>query len=203
MAENWPAPDELRDLLSEGESETLEFKVSCPPASQLARLISSMANTLGGKLVLGVQEGGEILGVRSPASAERQLQEASHRMTPSLKLGVQRIAVGTRTVLLVTIPKAGVLTLADGVAYERVNDRSTAISAAGVRRVLYSNRLPEEVIQELSARVAALNKTILKQGRWSARFFDWVAGGIVGAAISLLMVDLPRLITFVRSLGDR
>ena len=54
-------PDDLRILIQEGEGTTLEFKESL--SSSFARELVALANTIGGKILLGVRDDGTVIGV--------------------------------------------------------------------------------------------------------------------------------------------
>jgi ATP-dependent DNA helicase RecG len=53
----------LKDLLTEGESETVEFKPSLSQMDKITESISAFSNTKGGTVVIGVSDKGEVLGV--------------------------------------------------------------------------------------------------------------------------------------------
>jgi GTPase len=53
----------LSELISQGESETLEFKQKLPPESIISRILAAFANTKGGTLVIGVRDQGELIGL--------------------------------------------------------------------------------------------------------------------------------------------
>ncbi len=61
-------PKELKELVSEGESATLEFKRKATSHEKLAREIAALVNSRGGYLLLGVDDDGSIVGVRSEKS---------------------------------------------------------------------------------------------------------------------------------------
>ena len=50
--------------IQSGESKTLEFKLQLPKADQLAKTLIAFANTSGGKLILGVDDQRQIIGVQ-------------------------------------------------------------------------------------------------------------------------------------------
>lgn len=54
-------PDDLDILVQEGEGTTLEFKEGL--SSSFARELVAMANTIGGKILLGVGDDGTVVGV--------------------------------------------------------------------------------------------------------------------------------------------
>ena len=53
----------LKDLLKEGESETVEFKPSLSQMDKITESISAFSNTKGGTVVIGVSDRGKVLGV--------------------------------------------------------------------------------------------------------------------------------------------
>ena len=53
----------ILEILSKGESQSVEFKSQLPNTTILARLISSFANTEGGIIFIGVSDKGEIIGL--------------------------------------------------------------------------------------------------------------------------------------------
>ncbi len=55
----------VREMVAEGEHERQDFKYAISDARKIARSISAFANRLGGRLLIGVKDNGEIAGVRS------------------------------------------------------------------------------------------------------------------------------------------
>jgi len=60
--------NELVNLISNGESSTLEFKRKSTTPEKLAKEIVAMANTKGGYLLVGVDDNGKIYGIESEKS---------------------------------------------------------------------------------------------------------------------------------------
>jgi len=50
--------------IQQGESKTLEFKQQPPKGEQLAKTLVAFANTSGGKLIIGVDDERQILGIK-------------------------------------------------------------------------------------------------------------------------------------------
>lgn len=61
-------PQELIELISEGESSKVEFKRKTSTVAKIAKEISAFANTKGGFLIIGVDDDGSIVGVHSEKS---------------------------------------------------------------------------------------------------------------------------------------
>ena len=55
----------VKNLISEGEHQTLDFKFEVSNAMKIARSLVAFANTDGGRLLVGVKDNGVIAGVRS------------------------------------------------------------------------------------------------------------------------------------------
>ncbi len=56
---------QLREIISEGESSTVEFKRKCASPQKIARELIAFANSSGGVLLVGVDDDGSIVGVKS------------------------------------------------------------------------------------------------------------------------------------------
>ncbi len=69
-------PKELLELISKGESSTLEFKRKISSFEKIAKEIAAFANTIGGYLLIGVDDNGYIVGVRSEKSIQEQIETA-------------------------------------------------------------------------------------------------------------------------------
>ena len=69
-------PHYLRQLIREGESQTLDFKRRVSKAYKIAKTLAAFANTKGGRLLIGVEDDGKISGV-DPHQESFQLQKAA------------------------------------------------------------------------------------------------------------------------------
>jgi len=56
-------PVDLRALIAQGESETLEFKRTVGEIKQAIQTVAALANTRGGRVIIGVNNDGRIIGV--------------------------------------------------------------------------------------------------------------------------------------------
>lgn len=54
----------LIDEIKNGESKTLEFKKEFPNNESIAKTVIAFSNTSGGKLIIGVDNNGEIIGLK-------------------------------------------------------------------------------------------------------------------------------------------
>ena len=65
LGENIPSvsPDDVRQILSSGEREGVEFKRQMPTPTALSQQLVAFAGQRGGVLLIGVADQGEIIGV--------------------------------------------------------------------------------------------------------------------------------------------
>ncbi len=100
--------DDLKRLVSFGEGPQIEFKHRVPQPVRIAREVIALANTRGGKLLLGVADDGEILGLKDPEEEVFALRAAlDHYCEPPVTLRVEGVRVSRRReVLVVDVPES-------------------------------------------------------------------------------------------------
>ncbi len=138
--------DDVRRLAAMGEGRQLEFKNRVPKAERIAREVIALANTDGGKVLVGVDDDGTVLGVKDAQEEFYALQTAlDDRILPPVDLGFEPVRVSrTREVLVVHVPASAdrphVLrpdrrpdgTLPKQRAFVRVDDQSVEASKEAV-----------------------------------------------------------------------
>jgi ATP-dependent DNA helicase RecG len=82
-------PSELDILLQEGEGTMLEYKESLP--SSFARELSALANTLGGKILLGVRDDGTVAGIRDTNELRARIQDIARNCDPPVHVVVEPV----------------------------------------------------------------------------------------------------------------
>lgn len=120
----------IRQLISQGESQTLDFKYEISDASKIARSLVAFTNTDGGKLLIGVKDNGHITGIQS--EEEYYMIEAAAHLycRPEVPFTFRRWDIEGKTILEVDIPKAKkkpfLAKMPDGkwMAFIRVNDQN-------------------------------------------------------------------------------
>jgi ATP-dependent DNA helicase RecG len=88
---------ELDILLQEGEGSMLEFKENL--SSSFARELVAMANTAGGKILLGVRDDGTVKGFRDSNEQRARIQDIARNCDPPVKVLAQQVG----DVMVVTV----------------------------------------------------------------------------------------------------
>ncbi len=115
-------PENLHDLIAQGEGQGLEFKRSLAELETGARSVTAMANADGGSVVFGVRDDGTILGMEIGAQTrERVVQAITANTDPTLYPSVEVVKLDEQTIILVTVPESQDKPhLVQGRAYKRV-----------------------------------------------------------------------------------
>jgi hypothetical protein len=80
--------DELLRRIADGEGARQEFKRGLPGSDKVARTLAAFANSKGGLLLIGVEDGGQVVGVPAPEEACAELQEiAATHVDPPARAG--------------------------------------------------------------------------------------------------------------------
>ncbi len=101
---------ELAILLAEGEGTMLEFKESL--SASFARELVALANTVGGKILLGVRDDRTIAGIQDSNELRARIQDIARNCDPPVKVLVAR--VGEVTVVTVRESDAKPIQCSDG-----------------------------------------------------------------------------------------
>jgi predicted HTH transcriptional regulator len=138
---------DLRKLVAQGESLTLEFKRKASFPEKIVREMIALANTRGGVLLIGVDDDGKIPGLKYPDEESHVIRQALKKCKPALQYSELYIPVGNaRTVLQYDIResknKPHQLTIDSQTAetYVRVNDQSIKASREMIEIVRRSNQ---------------------------------------------------------------
>ena len=93
----------IADLIAQGEGQHLDFKFDVSDSKKIARTLCAFANTDGGRLLIGVKDNGNIVGVRS--EEEFYMIEAASTMYthPTVPFTATRWGINGKTVLEIYI----------------------------------------------------------------------------------------------------
>lgn len=189
---------ELAQLISLGEGLHLEFKRRVPRAERIAKEVIALANTEGGRLILGVNDDGTIAGLRDAIEEEfvlrRALDDYCH---PPVVYSTARINVGDGIeVILVVVPesrdKPHVLldSTGDGTAYVRAGEMSVEASPESVR-LMHEEQEPQAARFEFGDNELLLMRYLDNYSRVTVPQFAQIAG-ISEASASETLLQLTR-----------
>lgn len=99
--------NELLDIISEGESDTVEFKRKFSSAEKIAREIIAFANSHGGQLMLGVDDDRTVCGVSSEKEEIGLVEIAcSYYCDPPIAPRIEIAAIRGKDVIVVHVPES-------------------------------------------------------------------------------------------------
>jgi predicted HTH transcriptional regulator len=196
---------EFRELLDRPESEALEFKTDLREPAAAAQLVSALANSGGGHIVLGAREPGQggPVGLDNPEQTRAIVVGAAEAIAPSVPLGIDEGTVDGKPVLIATVlpeDSAGPYIPPSGAIFKRDRDgKNVPLSGQELMQAFASSapdgspeQASESALEELNRRLAGLEKTAqdgfdaaAKARSLRAQLPGWVISGLIGAAIGV------------------
>jgi ATP-dependent DNA helicase RecG len=127
----------LRDLLKEGESETVEFKPSLSQMDKITESISAFSNTKGGTVVIGVSDKGEVLGVTIGKNTIESLANQVRQNTDPMAYPSIRVEESDKkqVVIIEVVEKEQKPVLAFGRAFMRVGKSNQKLGFEKIRNL--------------------------------------------------------------------
>jgi len=135
-------PEEVRDLILQGEGQRLELKRSLAELNTGTRAAAAMANTDGGHVMFGVRNDGTILGVQLGSQTREQVvQGITGNTDPTLYPSVEYVDLNGRTVIVVAVARSDDRPhLVRGQAYKRVGAADVQMDRTEYERLLLARR---------------------------------------------------------------
>lgn len=138
--------DDIKRLAAMGEGPHLEFKNRVPRPERIAREVIALANTDGGKVLVGVDDDGTVLGLKDTQEEAYSLDQALRdHILPEVDVRIESVRVSRkREVLVVHVPASDLRphvllpdrrpdgSLPKRRAFVRVADQSVEASAEAV-----------------------------------------------------------------------
>lgn len=94
----------IADLLAQTEGKTLEFKRDLSSPKPLLKTLIAFSNSAGGRLVMGVSDDKQIVGVDDPLSEEERLCNLiADNISPRLVPNIELVTVEAKTLLVVEV----------------------------------------------------------------------------------------------------
>ncbi|MDA3788174.1 MAG: putative DNA binding domain-containing protein, partial [Desulfobacula sp.] len=91
-------------LLEQPEGKTIEFKQDLSSSKSMMKALVAFANTAGGRLIIGVSDDRQILGVEDPLSQEERLcSMIADSIVPRLVPNIEMITIEDKTLLIAEV----------------------------------------------------------------------------------------------------
>ena len=127
----------IKELIKKGESETLEFKGSLHLKDEIGKAISSLSNSNGGRILVGVSDNGKIIGIDSGKNTIEELANYIKRHSdPQIFPSIILEEVNDKKIIVIEVleGKDKPVFFKDR-AYKRVGKTSQGISASEIRKL--------------------------------------------------------------------
>lgn len=187
---------DIRALVERGESLTLEFKVSTPLPENLARLLSSLANTEGGIVLVGIREPDVIAGTDA-ARFKLLVPKGIARLGGNVTISHEVVEVDGKTVGVIHVAAAKLPIAAPDGYFRRVGDAQEPMSAHQL--VDRMSAVPDHgaAIQSLSqtisvqtSEIGKLRESFEKANSWKRKAFYALVGAAATAVVKLVLAAL-------------
>ena len=99
--------EELFELIEKRETLHVDFKEQVPRSNEeIAKDLVCFANTDGGRIIIGVSENGEIIGVQNPDEILRRIDDiAFNRCEPPITIVPETLKINDKWIVVINIPK--------------------------------------------------------------------------------------------------
>ena len=168
--------EELKELISKGESDAVEFKLRLPPDHITASTLAAFVSSRGGILIIGVSDQGEIVGLSIDDTHETF--ERLQKLTSSLftyPVEINTADLSGKTIVYVVVerllPHSNIVTTSNGKIYIRLGSNNTEISVeqkewiAAMRSSGMSQSLSMPTLEYIEKLEGALDPAIYKVKR--------------------------------------
>lgn len=140
--------EELKKTVLQGEGLKLEFKFKAKYPDKIVKEIVAFANTIGGELLVGVDDDGSISGLKFTDEEEFVLvREMERSIIPHVKYNIERIRLtNEKEVLIFHIPESDLKPhkTENGKVYVRHKDQSIQASKE-IREILKGQRKDKDL----------------------------------------------------------
>jgi len=103
----------IRNEIKKGESKILEFKKELPQKDHLIKTVIAFSNTSGGKLIIGVDDKGTIVGLSTSADIIKMMEYLSSLISdscyPNIIPEIYTVNVSNKMLVVIEISKGGLL----------------------------------------------------------------------------------------------
>ena len=188
--------EEIVDLISGGDNDRVEFKHHSGGPNSLGKIISSFANASGGKLILGVNDKGRILGCKKDDVMET-FNKAKEKLIPCPIVSLEFIEIDKKVIAIISIEKTEKIISSSLGVFKRVNNSEEIMVTEEIKSKQLKAVTKDEIndtvgqmAQQISQLTITLEDTIeryRKQNKLSRKVVEWILCGIIGVILSMLI----------------
>jgi len=127
---------EILDIIDNGENQTVEFKTSFQ--KEVIETVASFANSDGGKIFIGIDDNGNMLGVDiSEETIQNYINTIKQNTIPSVIPDIQEIQIQNKTILIIDVKQYPVKPVSNkGKYYKRVKNSNHLMSSIEISDML-------------------------------------------------------------------
>lgn len=158
---------DLKKIVSQGESETIEFKKSLSESKEMIKTISAFANTKGGRIFVGVSNYGKVLGVEiGKDTVERLANHITQNTDPKVHPHITVEKIDEKQIIIIKVKESSDhLVLAFGRPYRRVGKSTLRMSKDEYERLIlekHKDKIQFDTQINLKATIKDINRDRLK-----------------------------------------
>ena len=189
---------DIIELMSCGESQTVEFLSEKVNPLALAKVISAFANTDGGVILLGVNDSSTIGGVE-PVSAITLIERALKMLSSSdaVTFDIQEIRI-VLNVAVIQVNKSNQLVFCDSGAYIRDGEKIRVMHQEEIRAAIGSSGSSLEslsavlekqtlIIESLEKTINCLRSEIAEGNSLKSKIKDHLLGATLGGFVGIVV----------------
>ncbi len=95
----------LKNIITKSDGKTIEFKRDTASPTLLMKTLVAFANTAGGRVIIGVGDDRQIVGLKAPLDEEERLRSlTADSIAPHLFSNVELVTIDETTLLVVDVP---------------------------------------------------------------------------------------------------
>ena len=158
----------LKKVISQGESETLEFKKSIGESKEIIKTISAFANTKGGRIFIGVSNYGKALGVEiGKDTAERFVNQITQNTDPKVHPHITVEKIDEKQIIIIKVKESSDhLVLAFGRPYRRVGKSTLQMSKDEYERSILAKHKDKLYFDSQTCKEATLKDIDKEKIKW-------------------------------------
>lgn len=187
---------DIRALIDRGEGPTVEFKVSTPLPESLARLLSALANTEGGTVLVGIRDPDSIAGTNADRF-KLLVPKAVARLSGSPQIQHEVIDFDGKLVGVISVAAAKSPVAAPDGYFRRVGATQEPMTAQQLVERMSAAPDHGTAIESLSqtisvqtAEIGKLRESFERANSWQRKVFYALLGAAATAIVKLVVAAL-------------